>query len=246
MTAYDGFWWVVLPYASMAICVLGHVWRYRYDQFGWTSYSTELQEHRWLKWGAPLFHYGAFAAIIGHILGLLIPEAATDGMGISDETYHLFSGWAGFIAAVVVLLGMFILAGRRILSPRVRATTIPVDWVALIALGIVVGLGISATIRNFMIEPYDYRKTISIWFRGLFWAHPHVALAADAPWIYRLHAVAAWGLFAIWPFTRLVHVWSLPITYLWRPLVVYRRRKARAPNEPGTANRKWRKYGVRF
>lgn len=246
MTAYNGFWFIVLPYLAMAIFVIGHIWRWRYDQFGWTSYSSELQEHRWLKWGGPLFHYGAFAAIIGHILGLLIPESATNAMGIPERAYHLFASWAGLVAAVIVLAGMAILAGRRLFSPRVRATTNVVDWVALIALGAVVILGILATLRNLIIVPYDYRKTISIWFRGLFWAHPHANLAAGAPWIYRLHVIGAWILIAIWPFTRLVHVWSLPFTYLWRPYIVYRKRKAVSPNVPGTANRKWRKYGTRY
>lgn len=246
MSAWTGFWWVVLPYLSITIFILGHVWRWRYDQFGWTSYSTELEEQSWLKWGSPLFHYGAFAAIIGHVLGLLIPSSWTKAIGIPDHDYHLFAAWAGVVAAVVVLIGMFILAGRRVLSPRVRATTIPVDWVALVALGFVVVLGILATIRNLVVSPYNYRETISLWFRGLFWAHPHATLAASSPFIYQIHAISAWFLLAIWPFTRLVHVWSAPIAYLWRPLIPYRKRVATPPNEPGTANRKWRKYGVRY
>src|SRR5215471_18139044 len=69
--------WVALPYLALGIFVVGHVWRWRYDQFGWTSRSTQLQERRLLKWGSPVFHYGAFAAIAGHVIGVLIPERWT-------------------------------------------------------------------------------------------------------------------------------------------------------------------------
>lgn len=242
MSSTTGFLWVVLPYLSITIFILGHIWRWRYDQFGWTSYSSQLQERSWLRWGSPLFHYGAFAAIAGHALGLLVPESWTAALGIPAHDYHLFAAWAGTVAAVVVLVGMGILAGRRSFSPRVRATTTAVDWVALVALGTVVVLGIIPTIRNLIYEPYNYRLTLSPWFRGLFWAHPHAALAAQAPLVYQIHAIAAWVLLAIWPFTRLVHVWSLPITYLWRPYIVYRSRVATPPNEPGTGKRKWARY----
>lgn len=246
MSWWTGFWWIVLPYLAIAIFIVGHVWRWRYDQFGWTSYSTELQERKWLKWGSPLFHYGAFAAIGGHVLGLMIPRGWTEAAGIPDHDYHMFAAWAGTVAAVVVLVGMGILASRRLFSPRVRATTIPVDWFALIALGIVVVMGIIPTIRNLVLEPYNYRVTLSIWFRGLFWAHPHAELAASAPFVYRIHAIAAWFLLAAWPFTRLVHVWSLPYKYLWRPYIVYRSREATPPNEPGTGKRRWTRYNARY
>ena len=78
-TAAQLFWWVALPYLALGVFVVGHVWRWRYDQFGWTSRSTQLQERRLLKWGGPLFHYGTFAAIAGHVIGILIPERVDQG-----------------------------------------------------------------------------------------------------------------------------------------------------------------------
>jgi len=83
--------WIVLPYVSVTIFVAGHVWRYRHDQFGWTSRSTQLLESRLLAWGSPLFHYGALAAIGGHVLGILIPPSATNAVGIHEHTYHLIA-----------------------------------------------------------------------------------------------------------------------------------------------------------
>ena len=80
-TAAELFWWVALPYLALGVFIVGHVWRWRYDQFGWTSRSTQLQERRLLKWGGPLFHYGTFAAIAGHVIGILIPERWTRAIG---------------------------------------------------------------------------------------------------------------------------------------------------------------------
>jgi len=107
------FVWLVLPYAAMVVFVAGHVWRYRRDQFGWTSRSSQMLESRLLAWGSVLFHYGAFAAIAGHVLGILVPESATSAIGISEDFYHDFSGIAGSIAGFVCLLGFGILTFRR-------------------------------------------------------------------------------------------------------------------------------------
>src|SRR5690348_14016457 len=163
-TAWATFWWIVLPYLAMASFVVGHIWRWRYDQFGWTSRWTQLQERRRLKWGAPLFHYGTFAAIGGHVLGILIHNGWFDAIGVNEHAYQLFSAAAGLLAAVLVIAGMAILASRRLFVPRVHATASPVDWVALIHLGIMVVLGIATTAINAPLG-FDYRETISIWFR---------------------------------------------------------------------------------
>ncbi len=247
MTGWQLWWWVILPYVALAIFVIGHVWRWRYDQFGWTSRSTQLQEGRLLKWGGPLFHYGAFLAIAGHIAGILVPQSVTTALGISESTYRIFSAAGGTAAAAGVILGVAALAFRRISVPRVRATTGPVDWVALILLAIVITLGIIPTAKVTLLgSGYNYRASVSPWFRSIFYGQPDVTAVAHAPLIYQVHAIAAWVIFAVWPFTRLVHVWSYPLWYLWRPYIVYRSRVPRHPAEPGTSGRRWRRIGVRY
>ncbi len=247
VSGWNLFWWVILPYVALATFVIGHIWRYRYDQFGWTSRSTELQEKKLLKWGGPLFHYGTFAAIGGHILGILVPESFTKSIGIPEHTYRQFSAWAGTIAAVLIMIGVAFLAGRRLFVTRVRATTSPVDWVALILLAIVIGLGIGETMGVGLLgSHYDYRQSVSLWFRGLFSGNPDVNAIVKAPWLFQVHAVAAWAVLAVWPFSRLVHAWSAPVWYMWRPFIVYRSRVATRPNEPGTSGRRWRKIGVPY
>ncbi|HVV77091.1 MAG TPA: respiratory nitrate reductase subunit gamma [Mycobacteriales bacterium] len=247
MSSWDLWWWEILPYTAMVIFVVGHVWRWRYDQFGWTSRSTQLQERRLLKWGAPLFHYATFAAIGGHVLGILIPKSWTESIGIPEHVYTTFSGVAGSIAAIGVLIGAGVLVFRRTMVPRVRATTSAVDYLALILLGIIVVLGIYLTLGvQELGHGYDYRNTVSVWFRSLFTANPNIHVVTRAPIMYQVHATAAWAIFAVWPFSRLVHAWSYPLWYLWRPYVVYRRRRAARPPEPGTGGRKWRKIGVPY
>jgi nitrate reductase gamma subunit len=241
------WWWVILPYTAMVVFVVGHIWRWRYDQFGWTSRSTQLQERRLLKWGAPLFHYATFAAIFGHILGILIPRSWTAAIGIPESFYHSFSAISGSVAAIGVLGGAGILVFRRTTVPRVRATTSAVDYLALILLGIIVILGIYLTLGVQLVGAgHEYRDTVSVWFRSLFTGSPDVQAIADAPIMFQVHATAAWAIFAVWPFSRLVHAWSYPLWYLWRPYVVYRSGKAAPPAEPGTGGRRWRKIGVRF
>ena len=241
------FWWVILPYVALGVFVVGHVWRWRYDQFGWTSLSTQLQERRLLKWGSPVFHYGTFAAIAGHVMGILIPEAWTRAIGIPEGAYRWFSAAAGTVAALLVIGGVVVLAARRLLVPRVRATTSAVDYVTLILLLIVILTGIVPTIGVNLFGPgYDYRTTVAPWFRGLFSGQPDVTAIAGAPIIYQVHATAAWLIWALWPFSRLVHAWSYPLWYLWRPYIVYRSRQAVQPAEPGTGGRRWRKIGVHY
>jgi respiratory nitrate reductase gamma subunit len=220
--------WLVLPYAAMALFVGGHVWRYRKDQLGWTSRSTQLLESRRLAWGSNLFHWGAIAAILGHVLGILIPARATEAVGISESAYHHLAGIGGGIAGAICLIGLAILIYRRSTVARVRVTTSTADVVVYVLIAVLVVLGdVQALGYNVFGlgsgSGYNYRVTVSPWFRSLFF-HPRPDLMADAPIVYQLHAALAWALYALWPFSRLVHAWSIPFQYLGRPYLLYRRR----------------------
>ena len=228
MSGIDILLWVALPYAAIALFVAGHIWRYRHDQFGWTSRSTQLLESRWLAWGSNLFHYGALAAIAGHVLGILIPAQLTAFFGVSEELYHLVSVTAGSIAGIACVIGLVILILRRAYFTRVRRTTTRVDVAVYALLAVVITLGMIETLGyNALGGGYDYRSTVGVWFRGLLYLSPHPELMARAPLVYQLHATAAWFLFALWPFSRLVHAWSVPWQYIGRPYILYRRRYAR-------------------
>lgn len=205
--------WLVLPYLALATFVLGHVWRWRYDQFGWRTFNPPLVENRLLRLGSPLVHLGMVAVIIGHLLGLLVPKGWTAALGVTDPVYRFISVSAGTLAGVTLLLGLVLLIVRRILHPAVRRSTTPMDAVMYLILGAVVLLGIWATVSVNLFGPgHDYRATVAVWYRGLFLLRPDTSLMAGAPPLLQLHTLAALALVAVWPFTRLVHAWAVPIT----------------------------------
>jgi respiratory nitrate reductase gamma subunit len=228
-----GAWllWVILPYLAIATFVVGHVWRWRTDQFQWTTRSTQLLEPRLLKFASPLFHYGLLAVIGGHIIGILIPQSWTSSIGISENTYRYFSATAGTLAGAAVLLGLLLLIVRRVRDMRVRATTGSMDVLVLALLAVMVATGMwNTSIHNLIEGGYNYRQSISPWFRGVFLLHPNpsLATATGVPLSYQLHAIAGWLVIMIWPFTRLVHAWSVPLTYLRRAPILYRSRAPRS------------------
>ena len=228
MSRLDFFLWVAFPYLCIATFVVGHVWRYRRDQYGWTARSTQLMERRLLMVGSILFHFGILAAVGGHVLGILVPRSWTESIGISDDAYHWIAVAAGGIAGLAIVVGFAILVYRRLRLPRVRATTTRSDVVLYPVLVATIVFGMLATVWGSAIDEHLYRETVSPWFRGIFGFRPDADLMANAPFVFQAHAFTAWLLFAIWPFTRLVHAWSVPIAYLRRAPILYRSRGLRA------------------
>jgi nitrate reductase gamma subunit len=216
---------VVIPYVALAVFVGGHIWRYRYDKFGWTTRSSQLYERRLLRIGSPLFHFGILFVVLGHIGGLLIPESWTEAAGVSETAYHAVALGIGTIAGVCTLAGAAILIyRRRTVGPVFSATTRNDKIMYVLLIGtLLLGLG-TTVLGNLTGHPHDYRQTVSPWFRSIFYLHPDTGLILNAPIGFRLHVLAAWLLFAFWPFSRLVHVFSAPVGYLTRPYIVYRSR----------------------
>jgi nitrate reductase gamma subunit len=225
----DVFLWVALPYLCFATFVVGHAWRYARGQLTWTARSTQILEQRLLRAGSLLFHVGILAVVGGHVLGILVPAAVTDAIGISEHTYHLIALTAGGLAGAVASVGILILAYRRVAVGRVRAATPRSDLVVYPLLLFVIASGMAATFGpNLILGEYAYRETVSPWFRGVFAFDPDPALMRGAPFLFQAHAVSAWLLFAVWPFSRLVHAWSIPLPYLARPWIPFRSRNPRA------------------
>jgi nitrate reductase gamma subunit len=213
----------VLPYAAAAVFVVGIVWRYTSDQLGWSSRSTQLLESRALRWGSILFHVGALLAIGGHVIGILIPSSLTRSIGIGDEAYHLIATVGGLVAAAAVTAGLAILIYRRIRYSRVRVTTTRMDVLVFALLAAAILTGLAATVLNAVDETF-YRESVAPWFRNLLVANPEPALMGGVSWLLQLHVSIVWGLVAVWPFSRLVHAFSVPLRYLGRSPILYRDR----------------------
>lgn len=223
------FLWVIFPYICLTVMVIGIWWRWRTDQFGWTSRSSEMYERAWLRASSPLFHFGILMVAGGHVLGLLIPATWTSAVGISEHLYHLIAVIFGSLAGLMTIVGLVGLLVRRFVTKSVRLATSRNDILMYVLLSIPIALGAWATASTQIFGApggYDYRATISPWLRSIFYFDPQVQLMANVPAAFKLHIVAAFLLFAIWPFTRLVHALAPPVTYPVRPYLVYRSRES--------------------
>ena len=241
--------WGVLPYIMLVVLIGGTIWRYRYDQFGWTTRSSQLYESRLLRIGSPLFHFGLLFVIVGHFVGLVIPQNWTEKIGMSETLYHVNALVVGGIAGVCTLLGIGILIyRRRTTGPVFMATTKNDKMMYVVLVGAIV-LGVATTVvsasTGLSSHEYNYRDTVAPWFRSLFVLQPDVASMAAAPVAFKIHTLVGMLLFTIWPFTRLVHAFTAPFHYLFRPYVVYRSRDARPAPGVSAPKRGWDPVGTR-
>lgn len=224
--------WMTLPYVAFTSFLLGHLWRWRNDQFGWTTRSSQIYESRLLRLGSPLFHFGMLGVIGGHVLGVLIPASWTAAVGISEHMYHVVAVSAGTVAGIAVIAGIAILLYRRFTVAAVRKATTNNDKLMYVLLAGALITGMLNTIgSNLLWGTYNYRETVSPWFRSLFTIHPEPQLMVGTPWTFQAHGIIVLALIGIWPYTRLVHMFSAPIGYFVRPYVVYRSKEVNAPDK---------------
>lgn len=229
MSAATILLWAVWPYVALGLLLGGLVWRYRTDRFGWGAGSSELYERKLLRVGSPMFHVGVLLVGGGHVAGLLVPRSWTDAAGVGEHAYHLLATVAGVGSGTVACLGLLILLYRRMVTKSVRLATSRGDLLTYLLLGLAIALGMVATIGNQVLGAdggYDYRATISPWLRSILLLQPDPSLMVAVPLGFQLHVLAGLLLFAVWPFTRLVHVVSAPVLYPTRPYVIYRSRTA--------------------
>src|SRR5690625_2830757 len=142
----DQFLWVIFPYVCIVIFIVGHIFRFRYDQFGWTAKSSEFIEKRQLMIGSFLFHIGIIPVFLGHVSGLLIPKTWTRAFGISDHLYHMGAVWIGGFFGVVTLVGMFLLTWRRFTIKTVRNLSSTSDLIVNSLLLFIVFIGVYSSL----------------------------------------------------------------------------------------------------
>lgn len=251
MTQLATFTWGVFPYICLVVMIVGALYRYQSDQLRWTSKSSELLEKKLLTVGSMLFHVGILFVFGGHVMGLLVPEELYNTVGISSEMYHIGAVVLGGLSGLVALAGLSILLYRRIVNPRIRMNSDISDYVSDGFLWVVIFLGLAFTLGYSLIQgPYEYRATVGPWIRSVLALHPDVALMAGVPVLLQVHIALAFALFGISPFTRLIHIYSIPFAYLTRAPLLYRarygygyaaknRRPSPAPTRPRTLPRPW-------
>jgi nitrate reductase gamma subunit len=238
--------WGVLPYLVALLLIGGLIWRYRYDQFGWTTRSSQLYESKLLRIASPMFHYGLFVVLGGHLLGLLIPKSWTDVV-VTQDTYHLVALVAGTLAGIATLVGIVMLIYRRRTTGPVFLATTRNDKLMYVVLVAAIVFGMVATLTGGHFPDgaeHNYRETVSIWFRSLLVFQPDVEAMAASTWQFQVHVLVGFALFALIPFSRLVHAFTVPLHYLFRPYIVYRSRDAAPPVASHGRVRGWDPVGT--
>lgn len=213
----------VFPYVAFALAIGGSLYRYYHDRFTFSSFSSQLLESRQLFWGSVPWHYGIVILLIGHLIGLLIPGGVAAWNGEPLRLYILEI--TAFGLGLLSLLGIAVLMWRRITMPRARVVTTRMDWVLLALLLVQVLTGLYTAIFE-RWGSFWYLSNAVPYLVSLVTLNPQVQLATSLPMSTQIHALDAFLLVAIYPFSRLVHIFTVPITYLWRPYqtVIWNRR----------------------
>ena len=215
---------LVFPYLALTTSVVGHLYRYISDPYGWNTRSSELLGKKGLKLGITIFHWGIIFTLLGHGAGLLVPQRYWDLVGIDSQTHTMFALYSGVLVGAAALLGLSLLIYRRITKDRILATTTLNDFVTLGLLLFVVATGFANVVGG-LYEHFDILTTVAPWLRGIVTLTPDPNLMLEVPLRFKIHIVAVLTLIGFWPFSRLVHIWSVPLTYLFRRWIVFRRRE---------------------
>ena len=218
MDAIHTLAFAVYPYIVITVFVLGHSYRYATDRYGWGARSSELLDKQGLKIGIILFHWGILLTLFGHAGGMLIPQAIYDSAGINSRTHTQVALSVGLVVGIAAFAGMLLLLKRRFYQNRVRAVTTVNHYVTLILLFIAIGSGL----YNVLLGGYDVLTSVAPWIRSIVILRPDPALIAPVPFSYKLHVVSGLAILGFSPFTRLVHIWSVPLWYMIRRFVVFR------------------------
>jgi len=220
----------VYPYIALLIFFLGSLLRYNKDQRGWKSDSSQLLSRGWLTWGNNLFHVGVLLLFAGHFVGFLTPLPLLHALGITPPLKQFLAWSMGLTAGVLAWFGLVILIGRRLLVTRVRKTSSAMDVVLLFWIFGVLNLGLFSILISSSAAHRDGELIVKFmhYVQHLLLFRPDtLSYILDTPWIYRAHMFMAFTFFLIFPFTRLVHIWSgfgSAFSYLGRRFQLVRRR----------------------
>ena len=242
MTAWlDTLLFGIYPYICLAVFFIGSWARFDRDQYTWKSDSSQLLRTGSLRWGSNLFHIGVLFLFFGHTFGMLTPHFVYEHF-ISAGNKQLMAMVTGGIAGLLAFVGISILLHRRLSDARIRATSKTSDILLLWVLWVQLALGL-ATIplsaqhldgSMMMLLAESAQRIVT--FRG-----GAVELLANAGWVFKAHMFLGMTVFLIFPFTRLVHVWSGfgTLAYITRPYQLVRARRMNLPaghNQPGNRN----------
>lgn len=217
----------VYPYIALSIFLVGSLVRFDTDQYGWKSKSSQFLRRKQLVWGSILFHVGILGILGGHAVGLLTPVVVFEFLGISHGFKQMMAIVVGGICGIACFIGLAMLLHRRLFDSRIRKTSSVSDIAVLLILLAQLSLGM-ATIP-LSLGHLDGAMMVKFmnYVQGIVVLNPQPELIAGVPLIFKLHMFLGFTIFLIFPFTRLVHVWSVPVGYLARRYQVVRTKRRR-------------------
>jgi nitrate reductase gamma subunit len=235
MNTLHNFLFNVYPYICLTVFLMGSLARFDRDQYTWKSDSSQLLRKGQLRWGSNLFHIGILFLFFGHTVGLLTPHFVYEPF-ITPGQKQMIAVTAGGIAGFVCFIGLSLLLHRRIFDPRIRLTSHRTDLFILVVLWVQLVLGLVTLPFSIGHSDGQVMLQLSAWAQGIFTFNPNAALIADLDWVYLVHLVLGMTIFLLFPFSRLVHVWSGfgTLAYVFRPYQVVRSRRLGVPQRtPG-------------
>lgn len=225
----------VYPYIAISVMILGSIIRYERDPFTWKSGSSQMLRRRQFVWGSVLFHVGVLFILVGHFAGLLTPVVIWDMLGIGHGAKQVLAMVSGGLAGVMALAGGILLLHRRLMDPRIRNNSTLADTGILVLLVVQLGLGLLTVLVSLQHLDGSEMMRFMSWAQGIvyFGADPAGHLVG-ASWIIKTHVLLGLTIFLLFPFTRLVHMISAPVRFLWRPgYQIVRSRRGAKPSRRG-------------
>ena len=214
----NSFFFGIYPYIALSVLIIGSVARYESDPFTWKSSSSQLLRRKQLVWGSILFHVGVLVIFFGHLIGLLTPISLFHALGVSNEFKQTLAVVAGGIAGVMALIGGGMLFHRRWTDPRIRRNSSFADIAILALLLVQLVLGVGTIFIS--VQHLDGGEMVKFmtWAQMIFTFQAGAAdQIADVALIFKAHLFLGLTIFLVFPFTRLVHMLSVPLRYLTRP-----------------------------
>lgn len=222
----------IYPYIALAIFLIGSLVRFDTDQYGWRSKSSQLLRRKQLVAGSILFHVGILGILAGHAVGLLTPVAVFEFLGISHGFKQMMAIVVGGLCGIACFVGLAMLLHRRLFDSRIRKTSSFSDIAVLLILFAQLTLGMLTIPLSLGHLDGAMMVKFMTYVQGIVTLQVQPALIAGVPLIFKLHMFLGFTIFLIFPFTRLVHVWSAPVGYLFRSYQVVRTKaRARAVEE---------------
>lgn len=218
----------VYPYIALTVFIAGSWIRYDNEQYTWKTDSSMLLSKRYMVVGSNLFHVGIIAIFLGHAVGLLTPHAVWQALGVSDMAHQWVAIAAGSVFGLMCLAGGLILWLRRLGNARVRAASRVMDVFILSWLLATLALGLSTlpvSVSHANHGDASIMVALADWVQSVVTLHPQPELLAQVPPIYRTHLFFGMTVFLIFPFSRLVHIWTAPFNYLGRAYQIVRTRR---------------------